>query len=124
MKTNNYLWAVLMMATLSLSACSSDENEEPQPQGQAKLELTLKGTAMTRATGTLPTTTGEDNINRIAVAIFNGSDANSTVNVIQEFEISDASDAVTVNCTQGENCTGIVVANAPSGHFAGGGDKG
>lgn len=124
MKTSNYLWAVLTMATLSLSACSSDENEEPKlPQGQAKLELTLKGTAMTRATGTLPTTSDEDKINRITVAIFNG-DADKTVNVIQEFEAVDIktvgeSKVVTVNCTQGENCTGIVVANAPTKTFAG-----
>ncbi|MCD8183989.1 MAG: fimbrial protein [Bacteroides sp.] len=123
MKTSNYLWAVLMMASLSLSACSSDENEEPQLKGQAKLELTLKGTAMTRATGTLPTTTGEDNINRITVAIFNG-DADKTVNVIQEFEAKNiktdgVNKVVTVNCTQGENCTGIVVANAPAKTFAG-----
>lgn len=68
---------------------------------------------MTRATGgTLPTS--EDQINRVAVAIFNSG---GTVNVIQEF--TDVSKAVTVNCTQGMECTGIVVANAPSGHFAG-----
>ena len=114
MGTNNYLWAVLITATLSLAACSSDENEEPKLQGQAKLELTLEGTAMTKATGTLPITTGENNISNVAVAIFN---SNGTVNVIQEF--TDVSNAVTVNCTQGNGCTGIVVANAPTGTFSG-----
>ncbi|MCD8182834.1 MAG: fimbrial protein [Bacteroides sp.] len=116
MRTKNYLWAVLTMATLSLSACGSDENEEPKlPQGQAKLELTLKGTAMTKATGAaLPTS--EDNISRIAVAIFN---SDGTVNVIQEFAVANINDPVTVNCLQGTECTGLVVANAPTGTFAG-----
>lgn len=117
MKKNNYLWAVLMAATLSLAACGSEENEGPELQGQqARLELSLRGTAMTKATGTLPTDAGEDKINRVAVAIFNGD---NTVNVIQEFEITNVAQPVTVNCTQGTGCTGIVVANAPTETFAG-----
>ena len=70
MKTNNYLWAVLATATLSLSACGSDENENVnQPKEKtARLELTLVGTpADSRATGTLPTT-DESQINRLTVA--------------------------------------------------------
>ena len=46
MKTNNYLWAVLATATLSLTACGSDENENVTlpKEKTAKLELTLVGT--------------------------------------------------------------------------------
>lgn len=46
MKTNNFLWATLATAILTLTGCSSDDNEltVPQPQDKtALLELRLIG---------------------------------------------------------------------------------
>lgn len=121
MKTNNYLWAALMAATLSLGACSSDENEmtEPQPQeNTAKLEIRLTGTEVnTRATGSaLPTQAEENTVARFTVAIFN---SDGSVNAIQTVTTKTA-DATTINCTPAASCTGLVVANAPTDdYFAG-----
>lgn len=120
MKTKNYLWGVLAMATLSLAACSSDESENiiKHPEGTpATLELTLTGTpANTKATGTLPNddASGEKKIARVAVAIF---DKNGDALTVQEIGYSNSK--LTINCVPGLNpCTGIVVANAPAGTFA------
>lgn len=121
MKTNDYLWAALVAATLTLAGCSSDDNgiTEPQPQEKtAKLELRLTGsTASTKATGSaLPTQTEENTVKRFTVAIFNSDES---VNVIQTITENTAS-ATTINCTPAKDCTGIVVANAPTdGYFAG-----
>ena len=126
MRTINYLWAVLAAATLSLNACVSGENEnlEPQPQEKtAKLEIRLTGeTATTKATGaTLPTQTVENTIKRFTVAIFN---KDQTVNTIQTITTKTTS-PTTINCTPAKDCTGIVVANAPTeNHFAGALNKG
>ena len=120
MRTKNYLWAVLAAATLSLDACVSGENEIIEPQNptkmEARLELTLKGApANTRSTGAaLPTTANEEKISRVAVAIF---DKDGKVLIIREFAKTE--EKYTVNCAAGENCTGIVVVNAPEKHFAG-----
>lgn len=125
MRTNNQLWAVLVMATLSLTACSSEENEVVQPKEKtARLELTLLGTpAETKATGTLPTS--EDQINRLTVAVFTG-ESNNPVNALQEFTGDDIKAAtggtgkkITMLCEPGEGQTIYVVANAASGLFAG-----
>lgn len=120
MKTKNYLWGVLAMATLSLAACSSEESENiiKHPEGTpATLELTLTGTpANTKATGTLPSDddNGEKKIVRVAVAIF---DANGKALTVQETTYNNSK--LTINCVPGRNpCTGIVVANAPAGTFA------
>lgn len=46
MKTNNFLWATLATAILTLTGCSSDDNELTVPQLQDKtalLELRLIG---------------------------------------------------------------------------------
>ena len=121
MKTKNYLWAMLAATTLSLAACGSEENENTeQPQKmEARFELTLKGTTVnTRSTGdNLPSADNEKTIGRVAVAIF---DKDGKVIIIQEFTQTTG---IVVNCTPGENCTGIVVANAPEGHFKGVGTK-
>lgn len=128
MKTSNYLWAVLVTATLSLSACGSDENENViQPKEKtAKLELTLVGTpADSRATGTLPTT-DESQINRLTVAVFTGASGNP-VNALREFTGDDIKDAtggvtgkkITMLCEPGNGQTIYVVANASTGLFAG-----
>ena len=112
MKTINYVWAMLATTALVLTACSKEENEQQPVNMEAQLNLTIQGTATnTRATGTLPS--DEDKITRVTVAVFN---SDGTVNVIQEFA---SSTGITVNCTPGDNCTGLVVANAPEGHFAG-----
>ncbi len=121
MKTNNYLWASLLTATLALAGCSSDENgmTEPQPQGKtALLELRLTGSgADTKATGAaLPTQAEENTVKRFTVAIFN---SDGTVNAMQTVT-SNTTAATTVSCTPATGCTGIVVANAPSdNYFAG-----
>ena len=36
MRTNNYLWAMLAAATLTLTGCGSDENGITEPQLQEK----------------------------------------------------------------------------------------
>ena len=116
MRTRNYLWAVLAMAALSLTACGSEENENTEPQKmEARIELTLKGTSVnTKATGaSLPTEDNENKISRVAVAIF---DKDGKVIIIQEFTKTED---IVVNCAPGKDCTGIVVANAPANHFAG-----
>lgn len=121
MKTNNYLWATLIAATLTLAGCSSDENgmTEPQPQGKtAKLELRLTGNGVnTKATGsTLPTQAEENTVKRFTVAIFN---SDGSVNAMQTVT-SNTTAATTINCTPAANCTGMVVANAPTdSYFAG-----
>lgn len=119
MKTINYLWGMLSAATLSLAACSSEENEIPQPREKdAKVEIRIMGTtAGTKATGSaLPTPAEENTVKRFTVAIFN---TDGSVNAIQTVASNTAS-ATTINCTPASNCTGIVVANAPSDdYFAG-----
>ena len=117
MKMGIYFGALLMLASLSLSSCSSEENEKTGvPQGEARLQLILTGkpTDVTRSTGAaLPTADNEKTIGRVAVAIFDKKD---NVVIIQEFTKTDD---IVVNCTPGENCTGVVVANAPANYFAG-----
>ena len=39
MKTNNFLWATLATAILTLTGCSSDDNELTVPQPQDKTAL-------------------------------------------------------------------------------------
>lgn len=125
MRTRNYFGVALAMATLSLTACSSEENENPKPQEMiATLELKIEGVAAsnTRATGSLPTgdadapTTDEGKVTRLTIAIFN---SDKSVNAIQEFTNITDFTKVTMNCTAGQNCTGIAVANAPAKTFAG-----
>lgn len=121
MRTNDYLWAMLAVATLTLTGCGSDENgmTEPQPQektAQLKLRLTGSG-ANTKVTGgTLPTQAEENTVKRFTVAIFN---SDNSVNAIQTVT-SNTTSAATINCTPAADCTGIVVANAPTdNYFAG-----
>ena len=121
MKTNNYLWSMLVTATFVLTGCGSDENgiTDPLPQGKtAQLELCLTGSGVnTKATGSaLPTQAEENTVKRFTVAIFNSDES---VNAIQTVTDNTTS-ATTINCTPATNCTGIVVANAPTdGYFSG-----
>lgn len=117
MKKNFYLMTAF--CAIILSACSGDTDPAPTTEKEktAKLELNLVGST-TRATGDLPGDTGEENqLNTVAVGVFN-SDGNT--NTITEFDSNElkAKSAV-INCTPSTGCTIVVVANAPSGHFAG-----
>lgn len=119
MRTNNYLWAVLAAATLSLNACVSGENEmmEPQPQGKtAELRITVQGAPVTNTKSTaasLPAPADENTVKRIAIGIFN---SDGSVNAIKEFT---ATGGISINCTPANGCSGIAVANAPANTFAG-----
>ena len=121
MRTNNYLWAMLAAATLTLTGCGSDENGIAEPQLQektAQLELRLTGSGVsTKATGSaLPTQAEENTLKRFTVAIFN---SDNSVNAIRTITTNMTS-ATTINCTPAAGCTGIVVANAPTdNYFAG-----
>ncbi len=117
---------VLTLCSL-LWSCSSDKSELGTVTDKtASLKLTLEGSseaktagvsAQTRASGsTLPT--AEDNIKTLAVGVFN---ADGSVNTIAEPSIS-GSTISTINCTEG-TCDVVVVANAPSGTFAGAATK-
>ena len=115
MRTNNYLWAMLAAATLTLTGCGSDENGIAEPQLQektAQLELRLTGSGVnTKTTGSaLPTQAEENTLKRFTVAIFN---SDNSVNAIQTITTNMTS-ATTINCTPAAGCTGIVVANAPT----------
>lgn len=117
MKKNFYLMTAF--CAIILSACSGDTDPAPTTEKDrtAKLEISLVGTT-TRATGTLPGDTGEENkLNTIAVGVFN---SDGSTNTIAEFDSDqlDAKSAV-INCTPSTGCTIVVVANAPTGHFAG-----
>ena len=120
MKSNLFLGALLVATAFTLGSCNSSGNEDVPDavQKTAQVQLTLKGTVGTRATGTqIPTQSDENTIIRYTVVIFN-SDANTSVNAIRTFEGSNT--MPTLSCTPAQNCTGIVVANAPSdNYFAG-----
>lgn len=75
MKTNNFLWATLATAILTLTGCSSDDNEltVPQPQDKtALLELRLIGNGInTKATGdNLPTQAEENTVKHFTCCYF------------------------------------------------------
>ena len=103
---------MLVTATFVLTGCGSDENgiTDPLPQGKtAQLELCLTGSGV-------PTQAEENTVKRFTVAIFNSDES---VNAIQTVTDNTTS-ATTINCTPATNCTGIVVANAPTdGYFSG-----
>lgn len=117
MKKNFYLMTAL--CAIILSACSADTDPTPNTEKEktAKLELNLVGST-TRATGTLPGDTGEENqLNTIAVGVFN---SDGSTNTITEFDSNQlTAKSAVINCTPSTGCTIVVVANAPSGHFAG-----
>ena len=118
MKTNNFLWATLATAILTLTGCSSDDNEltVPQPQDKtALLELRLIGNGInTKATGdNLPTQAEENTVKHFTVAIFNSDNTVNALHTVTE----NTTSATTISCTPATNCTGIVVANAPSDSY-------
>ena len=117
MKKNFYLMTAF--CAIILSACSADTDPAPTTEKDrtAKLEISLVGTT-TRATGTLPGDTGAENdLNTIAVGVFN---SDGSTNTITEFDSNQlTAKSAVINCTPSTGCTIVVVANAPSGHFAG-----
>lgn len=118
MKTKNFLWATLATAILTLTGCSSDDNEltVPQPQDKtALLELRLIGNGInTKATGDdLPTQAEENTVKHFTVAIFNSDNTVNTLHTVTE----NTTSATTISCTPATDCTGIVVANAPSDSY-------
>ena len=89
MKTNNFLWATLATAILTLTGCSSDDNELTVPQLQDKtalLELRLIGNGInTKATGdNLPTQAEENIVKYFTVAIFNSDNTVNTLHTVTE----------------------------------------
>ena len=89
MKTNNFLWATLATAILTLTGCSSDDNEltVPQPQDKtALLELRLIGNGInTKATGdNLPTQAEENTVKHFTVAIFNSDNTVNALHTVTE----------------------------------------
>lgn len=116
MKTKMYVWVAV--ATLFFASCSKEVIDVPATvpsEKSARLELVVKGTPTVtgRATGAaLPT--AEDNIKTLAVGVFNGD---GSVNVIAEPTLA-AGVLSAINCTPG-TVNVIVVANAPTGTFAG-----
>lgn len=114
MKKVNYLLAVLTIGMFT--SCANDEGQEVMTEKTARLEVSIAGTSNpdSKATGSaLPTV--EDNINTIAVGVFNGN----TVNVIKEFSSAEiAAKKGTIIVSPGV-CTIVVVANVPNGTFGG-----
>ena len=100
MKTNNFLWATLATAILTLTGCSSDDNELTVPQLQDKtalLELRLIGNGInTKATGdNLPTQAEENTVKYFTVAIFNSDNTVNTLHTVTE----NTASATTISCT-------------------------
>ena len=121
MKTNNYLWTALAATTFALAGCGGDDNgmTEPRPQeniAQLELHLTGNGTNTKATGGALPAQAEENTVKRFTVAIFN---SDGSVNAIQTVT-QNTTAATTINCTPAKDCTGMVVANAPTNdYFAG-----
>lgn len=110
----NYLFAALPIAMFM--SCTDNEGQEMLAEKTAKLEISIAGTSNldSKATGSaIPT--AEDNINTIAVGVFNGN----TVNVIKQLNATEiAAKKATINVSPGVS-TIIVVANVSNGTFAG-----
>lgn len=115
--------AALFSVIFAVLASSCTDNSSSQPitpekKKNATLKLTLTGTSVAngRATGdALPTKA--DNINTLAVGIFNADDDGS-VNVIAECTVVNNEVQDEILCSAGL-CDVIVVANAPTGTFDG-----
>ena len=119
---------LMALAALLFAACGN-QNEPPVPaEKTAKLEITLAGTpaavkpegaamAAVRSTGDAILTEEEVKIERVAVGVFN---SDNKVNVIREFTTEEVTaKKANVLCSPATGASVIVVANAPSGHFAG-----
>lgn len=122
MKSNLFLGALLIAMAFTFGSCSSDSNENAPDVGEktAQVQVTLKGTAVSRATGTqIPAQADENTVARYTLAIFN-SDGSKVV-AMKEVAVSASASpyTTTLSCPAGSGYTGVVVANAPTKHFAG-----
>lgn len=118
MKTRSYVW-ICVATLLSLAACIREDMESRPQAKEVELTIIIQGTTTdTRGTGTLPTddNNNERKINRLAIAIFDGS---GNVITIQEFTPTTGSSSYKLKCKAGTGYSGIVVTNAPANHFAG-----
>lgn len=119
MKTRSYVW-ICVAALLSLAACIREDMESHPQAKEVELTIIIQGTTVdTRGTGAnLPAddNDGEKKINRLAIAIFDGS---GNVTTIQEFTPTTGSSNYKLKCKAGTGYSGIVVTNAPANHFAG-----
>ncbi len=109
MRFFNYLMTFLIVALPFFSCVEEDNNEEKN----AMLQLTINGTSSGNDTRSAGTPAAENQINRVAVAIFN---SDGSINALTEFS---GSTTATIQCTAEANCKVVVVANAPAGFFAG-----
>ncbi len=121
MKSNLFLGALLIAMAFTFGSCSSDSNENAPDVGEktAQVQVTLKGTAVSRATGTqIPAQADENTVARYTLAIFNSS---SKIVAMKEVAVSASASpyTTTLSCPAGSGYTGVVVANAPTKHFAG-----
>lgn len=108
------IFLVVVLAALTMSSCK--KSGDTSVQGiTASVELRLQGlAAATRATGAIPEETTDNVITTVTVGLFKTSDG--TTDAITEGVLTAGRIAVTG--TQGTRDI-IVVANAPSGTFAG-----
>lgn len=112
--------AALFSVIFAVLASSCTENSSSQPAIEKKKNATLKlvvtgtPTANNRAIGGVPAK--EDNINTLAVGIFDANDG--SVNVVAECTVENNQVKDDILCSAGP-CDVIVVANAPAGTFDG-----
>jgi hypothetical protein len=105
----------LALATLLASSCSSDLSNKESGDG-ASLKLTITGSSsVSRANGILPTQDEENTVSGVTVGLFDHSTGKT--DVITEGTLSGGAITIT-NATAGSRDV-IVVANAPTGTFAG-----
>ena len=119
MKKNFYLMTAF--CAIILSACSGNTDPIPGTEESDIAKVVLSVNPTTRATGTtepLDDNTAEKKISRLTVAVFNN--ASGAVLTIQEKEEENPT-TLSFDCPLSAEtvCSAIVVANAPSGHFAG-----
>lgn len=115
MKKSSLLCA--SVAVLIMSSCSAGMMDEELPAGRkaASVEIKVQGVACeTRAIGTLPTENDDNKITNVTVGIF---DEKGVADVVTESALNEEG-LVTIKATAGSRKI-IVVANAPSGTFAG-----
>jgi len=114
MKKENFLCAALMAVAL-LCSCSNVANG-PNEEQSGTLKLTVTGTPVSRATGEVPTQADENTVASVTVGLFDHTSHVATS--ITEGTLT--SGAITIsNVPASTTQDVIVVANAPSGAFAG-----
>jgi hypothetical protein len=115
MRKKSFLLAA--MTAVLISSCSHDSEVPVTDGGNATLKLTVSGaSAVTRATGAALHTKDEENvITNVTVGLFDHTTGKT--DVISEGSLTDK--VITINNATAGDRDIIVVANAPSGKFAG-----